>query len=91
MRVALGQPRAPLIAEAKRVFWQAIEHHGGDRYRARHHRRLLLDAGFSRPVAGASLGTVSVFGTNEDTRFIATWLVEQFHDAAFANLVIEQG
>jgi hypothetical protein len=68
-----------------------VEHHGGDPYRARHHRRLLLEAGFVRPVAGASLGTAGVFGTDEDTRRNAAWFAEQFRAPAFANLVMEQG
>ena len=87
----LWEPRTPLIMEAQRIVRLALEHHGGDAYRARHHRRLLLDAGFVHPVARGSLGTGGVFGTDEDARFAAGWLADQIGAPAFAKLVLEQG
>jgi ubiquinone/menaquinone biosynthesis C-methylase UbiE len=87
----LWEPPTPLLTELSRVFRQAIQHHGGDPYRARHHRRLLLDAGFARPIAGASLGTGGVWGTPEETRLFAAWYAEQIRAPAFFNLVTAQG
>jgi SAM-dependent methyltransferase len=87
----LWEPHTPLLAEAQRLFLLALAHHGGDPYRARHHRRLLLEAGFVHPIAGATLGTAGVFGSDEDTRWIAAWIVEQYRAPAFAELVIQQG
>jgi len=87
----LWEPRTPLVIEAQRLFRLALEHHGGEPHRARQHRRLLLDSGFVRPVAGASLATGGVFGTDEDTRFLAVWLADQLRAPAFTRRVLEQG
>ncbi len=70
------EPRTPLLTELYRLLLRVVEHHGGDPYRARHHRRLLAEAGFTRPVAGATLGTGGVWGTPEDTRVFAAWMSE---------------
>src|SRR5438093_1540876 len=87
----LWEPSTPLLSELERIFRLAVEHHGGDPYRPRHHRRLLREAGFIRPVAGASLGCIGVYGTNEETRGFAAWFVEQISTSAFIELVTNQG
>jgi SAM-dependent methyltransferase len=87
----LWEPQTPTLAEVSRILRLALQHHGGDGFRARHHRRLLLDAGFVRPVAGASLGTGGVWGTSEDTRLFAAWYAEQLRSPSFVKLAIEQG
>src|SRR5438067_5077951 len=82
----LWEPATPLLREAERVFRLAVGHHGGDPFRPRHHRRLLREAGFARPIAGASLGTIGVYGTDEATRDFAVWFVEQISAAEFVQL-----
>jgi hypothetical protein len=47
------------------------QHSGGDPFLGRHHRRLLLEAGFARAVAGAS---VSCAGSPEETRRAAAFM-----------------
>jgi len=87
----LWEPTTPILAEVERIFRRAVEHHGGDPYRPRHHRRLLREAGFSRPIAGASLGCIGVYGTEEQTRDFAAWFVEQISTPPFIELVTSQG
>jgi SAM-dependent methyltransferase len=87
----LWEPSTPLRLEVERIFRLAVEHHGGDPYRPRHHRRLLREAGFINPVAGASLGCIGVYGSNEDTRGFAAWFVEQISASAFIDLVTNEG
>jgi SAM-dependent methyltransferase len=86
----LLEPHTPALTRAQRIFSLAVEHRGGDGYRARHHRKLLLQACFERPIAGASLGTGGVWGTPYDTRMLSAWLADQFRAPAFRDLVIEQ-
>jgi hypothetical protein len=68
-----------------------LQHHGGDPYAARHHRRLLLEAGFVRPVAGATTWAAGVWGTPEETHDFAAWFANQLGQAATAELVMTQG
>jgi ubiquinone/menaquinone biosynthesis C-methylase UbiE len=84
------EPRTALMTEVLRLLVRGIEHHGGDPNRARFHRRTLLDAGFSRPIAGASLWTSMVWGTPEETRMIAAWLADQLGHSDFVALVTGQ-
>jgi ubiquinone/menaquinone biosynthesis C-methylase UbiE len=84
-------PESPAVTDLVSLLLRVVEHHGGDPYRARHHRRLLLEAGFTRPIAGATLGTVGAWGTADETRTLAAWMADQARQPAFANLVIEQG
>ena len=85
------EPCTALLDGFIRLFLQVIAHHGGDVYRARHHRRLLREAGLAHPVAGAALGTVGAWGTPEETRLFAAWVVEQAAAPAFRALVTAQG
>jgi hypothetical protein len=77
--------------EAQPIVQLALEHHGGDPYRARHHRRLLLDAGFVHAVAGPSLGTGGVFGTEGTRSSLRGGFADQLRTPAFAELVLEHG
>jgi len=52
---ALWEPRTPPLTEALGLLVRLIEHNGGDPYVARSLRRLLLEAGFARPIATASI------------------------------------
>jgi SAM-dependent methyltransferase len=58
-------PATPLLEEWDAVRVRVRQHSGGDPFMARHHRRLLLEAGFARAVAGAS---VEGAGSPEETR-----------------------
>ena len=87
----LWEPSTPLLVEVERIFRLAVEYHGGDPYRPRHHRRLLREAGFARPVAGASLGCIGTYGADEETRDFAAWFIEQIAAPTFVDLVTEQG
>jgi ubiquinone/menaquinone biosynthesis C-methylase UbiE len=91
MQTMLWEPRTPLLSEAQRIFRLAVEHGGGDVYRARNYRRLLLESGFACPIAGTSFGTMGVYGTNDETRGFAAWFVEQISAPSFVELVISQG
>lgn len=79
----IWEPRTPLMTAWHQLIVRVIEHHGGSVRRSRHHRRLLREAGFARPVAGASLGGGGVWGTPEDTRLLAAWAAEQLRQPAF--------
>jgi SAM-dependent methyltransferase len=75
----LRVPTVPLIEQGIAVAVQGDQHHGGDPFRGRHHRRLLLEAGFVRTEATAS---VSSAGSLEATRRHAVFMKAQLQGAA---------
>ena len=80
---SLFAPTTPLLEE-----WQALrvrvrQHNGGDPYMGRHHRRLLLEAGFTRTEAGAS---IMCAGSPEATREYAAFLKAQLQGIAVTAL-----
>jgi SAM-dependent methyltransferase len=75
----LRVPTIPLIEQGFDVAVRGVQHHGGDPFRARHHRELLLEAGFVRPEATAS---VSSAGSPEATRRHAVFMKAQLQGAA---------
>ncbi len=87
----LREPHVPLVDEAHRLLMRVVAHHGGDTYRARHHRQMLRDAGFARPVVGATLETVGVWATPEETRLFGAWEADQLLQPETVALVTEQG
>ncbi|MBV9602483.1 MAG: methyltransferase domain-containing protein [Chloroflexi bacterium] len=87
----LWEPRTPALTEALSLIARVIAHNGGDVYRARHHPRLLLEAGFVRVTATATLGTGGVWGSPEETRLFAAWFADQLRAAASEELMIGQG
>jgi ubiquinone/menaquinone biosynthesis C-methylase UbiE len=87
----LWEPRTPLLTRAYQLMLRLIEHHGGDPYGARHHRRRLLEAGFARPVAGATTSAAGVWGTPEETRDFAAWWADQFGQPTVVELMTAQG
>jgi len=87
----LWEPRTPALTEALRLIARVIAHTGGDVYRARHHRRLLLEAGFVRVSATGTLGTGGVWGSPEETRLFAAWFADQLRAPAGRELMIGQG
>ena len=56
------EPRTPALTEAHRLIARVIAHKGGDVYRARQSRRLLLEAGFVRVTGTNTLGTGGASG-----------------------------
>jgi SAM-dependent methyltransferase len=76
-------PTTPLLdqwfEEAERV----RQHNGSTLFIGRHHRRLLLEAGFARAGASASLNCA---GTVEETRRQAAFFIAQLHGLARTSL-----
>ena len=87
----IWEPRTPLLTALHRLVMQVVAHHGGDGYRARHHPRLLREAGFVRIIAGATLGTGGVWGTAEERRAHAAWTADQIAAPEFVRLVTGEG
>lgn len=52
---------------------------------------MLLDAGFSRPIASPTLTTPEAYGTPGETRAFAAGIVDQMHQPAFVDVVTGQG
>ena len=72
-----GRILAPAIPLLERWYALALkirQHNGGNPFMARHHRRLLLDAGFARAEATVSIWSA---GTLEQTRQRAVFLKAQ--------------
>ncbi len=64
-------PETPLLKQWLHLLDRVYEHNGANFYIGRHHRRLLLEAGFVRAEAGASIPTE---GSLEETRQFAVSL-----------------
>jgi ubiquinone/menaquinone biosynthesis C-methylase UbiE len=71
LETSLQFPLTPLRAQYRALLYRVLEHNGGDPFRGRRHRRLLLDAGFARSAAGA---TAHSAGTLEETQRSAAFL-----------------
>ena len=67
-------PATSLLEQWYSITVRVRQHNGGDPYMGRHHRRLLLDAGFVRAEASVSVATA---GTPEETRHHANFLKAQ--------------
>jgi ubiquinone/menaquinone biosynthesis C-methylase UbiE len=87
----LFEPRTPLLTEAYGLLMRLIQYHGGNPYGARNYRQLLLQAGFARPVATASIWGGGCWGTPEDTRDFAGWFVDQLSTPPAVDVVLAQG
>jgi len=72
-------PMTPLLERWYALTVRIRQRNGGDPFMGRHHRRLLLDAGFARAEASVS---VSSAGTPEETRHHATFLKAQLQGFA---------
>jgi ubiquinone/menaquinone biosynthesis C-methylase UbiE len=88
---ALIEPAVPEVIAAHRLLMRVIEHYGGNPSLARHHRRLLREAGFARPVAGATTAVGGAWGTPEETRALALWWSNQLRQPDIATLITTQG
>jgi SAM-dependent methyltransferase len=58
-------PSLPLVEQSLAINFRLIEHNGGNPYLGRHHRRLLLEAGFVRPEVHPN---ITCAGTREATQ-----------------------
>jgi ubiquinone/menaquinone biosynthesis C-methylase UbiE len=79
-------PATPLLEQWYALTVRIRQRNGGDPFMGRHHRRLLLDAGFARAEASVS---VSSAGTPEETRHSATFLKAQLQ--GFAPTALAEG
>ena len=79
-------PITPLLEQWYTLTVRLRQHNGGNPFMGRHHRRLLLDAGFARAEASVSVSTA---GTPEQTRHHATFLKAQLH--GFAPTALAEG
>src|SRR5215469_5441544 len=67
-------PQTPLLERAKELRIRVRQHNGSDPFVPRDYRRLLLNAGFERATATAS---VEFAGSAEETRGAAAWMIDQ--------------
>jgi ubiquinone/menaquinone biosynthesis C-methylase UbiE len=86
----LADPPAPVLTRIFPLILKAIEHHGGQPYAARYHRRTLLEAGFSRAIALPTVATAGAFGTAADTRWFAAFFVDKLRQPTFVELVTRE-
>lgn len=83
---SLYAPVTPPLERLLALRVQVRRHNGGDPFRARHYRRLMLEAGFTRAEAGAS---VEAAGSAQKTRRHAAFLKAMLH--GFAPTLRAQG
>jgi SAM-dependent methyltransferase len=79
-------PTPPLWEDWHRLRLRVRQHNGGDPYLGRQHRRLLLEAGFARVEAGA---TVESAGIQAECRRYVGFLTAQLR--GYARTVLEEG
>ena len=79
-------PTTPLLEQWVAMAIRVRQYNGSDPYMGRHHRRLLLEAGYVRAEATASVGSM---GSHETTRHRATFLIAQWQ--GFARTALAQG
>jgi SAM-dependent methyltransferase len=83
---SLRVPMTPLLEEHRNLVHRVLEHNGADPFRARRHRRLLLDAGFVRPESSA---TAVASGSPAACRANADFMKAQF--AGISRTALAQG
>ena len=75
--------RTPLLEQWYALTVRIRQRNGGDPFMGRHHRRLLLDAGFARAEASVSVWSA---GTSEETQHRAAFLKAQLKGMALTAL-----
>jgi SAM-dependent methyltransferase len=75
----LRAPLTPLLEEHRNLVHRVLAHNGADPFRGRRHRRLLLDAGFTRTEGSA---TVRSAGSPDACRANAGFMTAQFEGIA---------
>ena len=83
---SLRAPTTPLLDQWSAVRVRVRQHNGGDPFLGRHQRRLLLEAGFARAEACASVESA---GTREETLRHAAFLKAQVQ--GFSRTVLAEG
>jgi ubiquinone/menaquinone biosynthesis C-methylase UbiE len=86
MGSAIRYSMTPILEQYMALMPRVLQHNGGDPYRARSHRGLLLEAGFARTEGGAS---VRVQGSVEKCREIAGFFKAQL--VAMGKTALAQG
>lgn len=81
-------PARPLVEQARTLELRILQHHGGNPFLGRHHRRLLREAGFDRTSGDAM---TYAGGTDETTRRYAKIWRARFESATHVATAIEQG
>ncbi|MBI3979135.1 MAG: class I SAM-dependent methyltransferase [Chloroflexi bacterium] len=81
-------PSTPLVEQHWALFLRYYEHNGASIYYARHQRRLLLEAGFSRSEGSAAINAA---GNVEGTRRLVAMYERLRSDPHFRNTVLGQG
>jgi SAM-dependent methyltransferase len=84
---SLLSPVTPLLQEWLALRSRVRDHHGRDSFVGRHHRRLLLKAGFARAEANVSVHPPGSAGSLEETRLSAAWFKNILHGEARTALV----
>ncbi|MCB1806821.1 MAG: methyltransferase domain-containing protein [Candidatus Competibacteraceae bacterium] len=82
----LLSPSDPLLAKFLELYYQLVDHHGGDTLIARHQRKLMRQAGFSRIQVSA---TCEYYSTLEATRHWGQTIAAVLQEEEFANQIIE--
>jgi SAM-dependent methyltransferase len=83
----LLSPLTPLLQQWLSLRARVREYHGRDSFVGRHHRRLLLEAGFARSEARASVWLSA--GSLEETRLSAAW--SKAHTRGWARTAFAEG
>ena len=79
-------PMTPLLEQWYAITVRVRQRNGGDPFMGRHHRQLLLDAGFTRADASVSVWTA---GTLDETRRGVSFLKAQLY--GFARTALAEG
>ena len=79
-------PPTPLLEQRRELHVRVLRHNGGDPVIGRHYRRLLLEAGFARAEARASVVSAGSF---EETRHSAAFIKNRFQ--GFARTALDEG
>jgi len=87
----LWEPATPLLDEARELLLRVWIHNGASPFYARHQRRLLLEAGFSRNEAHMLATYPSHAGDRQATTRWAATLARWFQEPAFVETALGQG
>ena len=79
-------PLTPLLEQWYALTPRIRQHNGGNPFLGRHHRQLLLDAGFVRPEASVSVWSA---GTPNEVRLCAAFLKSQLQ--GFSSVALREG
>jgi ubiquinone/menaquinone biosynthesis C-methylase UbiE len=84
----ISAPHDPTVDQFALLYYRFWQHNGGDPFLARHHRRLLREAGFTRIAATAS---TECGGDGEATQYWGEGLARLILEPTFADRIISLG